>query len=224
MIPTDASPTPEMGREEPALAWFFDFISPFGYLQWPAIRALAEGRPIALRPVLLAALLGHHGQKGPAEIASKREFTYRHVLWKARGRGVPLHFPPAHPFDPLPALRLCVAAGSTPDAVTVLFDWLWAQGRAGDSADALATPARALGIADAAAAIASPAVKAELRANTDAAIAAGVFGVPTLAIGDDLFWGDDALDFAQAVLADPGLLHDPEMQRLAALPATAQRR
>ena len=73
------------------------------------------------------------------------------MLWRARTRGVPLAFPPAHPFDPLPALRLCLAAGTTPAAVTTLFDWLWAEGRAGDSAQALAAPARALGIADPAA-------------------------------------------------------------------------
>ena len=224
MIPTDASPTPAMDAGEPGLAWYFDFISPFAYLQWPAIRELAAQRAVTLRPVLLAALLGHHGHKGPAEIPAKRAFTYRHVLWRARSRGVPLAFPPAHPFDPLPALRLCIAAGVTPAAVTTLFDWLWAEGRAGDSAAALAEPARRLGIADAAAAIAAPAVKARLRAETEAAIAAGVFGVPTLAIGGDLFWGEDATGFAQAVLADPGVLQDPAMRRLAALPEGATRK
>jgi 2-hydroxychromene-2-carboxylate isomerase len=223
MIPTDASPTPAMGEDEPVLAWYFDVISPFAYLQWPAVRALAEVRPIALRPVLLAGLLSHHGHKGPAEIPQKRVFTYRHVLWKARQRGVPLVFPPAHPFNPLAALRLCIAAGSTPAAVTTLFDWIWAGGRDADSPAALAEPARALGIADVATAIAAPAVKDTLRANFDAAIAAGVFGVPTLTIGDDVFWGDDAFDFAQAVLADPGLLADPEMRRATTLPAAATR-
>lgn len=222
MIPTDASPTPAMGHDEPPLAWYFDFISPFAYLQWPAIRTLAAQRPVQLRPVLLAGLLGHHGQKGPAEIPSKRVFTYRHVLWKARQRGMPLTFPPAHPFNPLPALRLCLAAGATPAAITTLFDWIWAHGR-GTDADALAEPARTLGIADVAAALAAPAVKAQLRANFDAAVAAQVFGVPTLAIGPDLFWGDDALDFALAALADPGVLADAEMRRVSALPHAASR-
>ena len=223
MIPTDASPTPAMGEDEPVLAWYFDFISPFAYLQWPAVRALAETRPITLRPVLLAGLLGHHGHKGPAEIPAKRLFTYRHVLWKARQRGVPLVFPPAHPFNPLAALRLCIAAGATPAAVTTLFDWIWAHGRAADTPAALAEPARALGIADVATALAAPAVKDTLRANYESAVAAGVFGVPTLAIGPDLFWGDDAHAFAEAVLADPGLLTDPQMTRLATLPLAASR-
>lgn len=224
MIPTDASPTPAMGEEETAVAWYFDVISPFAYLQWPAIRDLAAQRPVTLKPVLLAGLLGHHGQKGPAEIAPKRLFTYRHVLWIARRRGVPLVFPPAHPFNPLPALRLCIAAGATPAAVTAVFDWIWARGRAADSAEALAPLARTLGIADVEAALSSPAVRDGLRANYDDAVAAQVFGVPTLAIGDELFWGEDATAFALAVLADRGLLQDPEMRRLAALPAAAQRR
>ena len=223
MIPTDASPTPAMGEDEPSLAWYFDVISPFAYLQWPAVRALAETRPVALKPVLLAGLLGHHGHKGPAEIPAKRVFTYRHVLWKARQRGVPLVFPPAHPFNPLPALRLCIAAGTTPAAVTTVFDWIWAEGRAADTAAALAEPARRLGIDDVAAAIAAPAVKDTLRTNFESAVAAGVFGVPTLAIGPDLFWGDDAHAFAEAVLADPGLLTDPDMARAATLPAAATR-
>ena len=223
MIPTDASPTPAMGQDEPELAWYFDVISPFAYLQWPAIRTLAAQRPVTLRPVLLAGLLGLRGQKGPAEIPSKRVFTYRHVLWRARQRGVALTFPPAHPFNPLAALRLIVAAGTTPDAVTTVFDWIWAQGRAGDSVEALAEPARALGIDDAASALAATAVKEQLRANYDAAAAAGVFGVPTLAIGDELYWGDDAFDFALACLDDPKRLDDAEMRRVSTLPVAASR-
>ena len=223
MIPTDLSPTPAMDAEVPAVAWYFDVISPFAYLAWPRVRELAARQPVTLKPVLLAGLLGHHGQKGPAEIASKRLFTYRHVLWRARQRGVPLVFPPGHPFNPLPALRLCVALGSTPGGIDAVFDWVWAQGRAADSVEALAPLARTLGIDDLATTLADPAVRDRLRANYDDAVAAQVFGVPTLAIGDDLFWGEDALDFALAALADPRLLRDPEMRRLADLPASAHR-
>jgi hypothetical protein len=68
------------------------------------------------------------------------------------------------------------------------------------------------------------AAKAQLRANTEAAIAAGVYGVPTLAVGDDLFWGNDAHDFALAALRNPAVLADPEMQRVSALPVGVQRR
>ncbi|MDQ3270332.1 MAG: 2-hydroxychromene-2-carboxylate isomerase [Pseudomonadota bacterium] len=201
--------------------WYFDFISPFAYLQWPKIKALMEEREVALHPIVFAAVLAERGQKGPAEIPGKREFTYRHALWLARAAGVPLKFPPAHPFNPIAALRLCLAAGSSPVAIDALFDWIWVRGRAGDSLAALAPVAQALGVDPAVAG--EGAIKRDLRANTDAAMAAGVFGVPTLAIGPDLFWGQDAHDFALAVLRHPGILDDPEMQRLARLPVGVSR-
>lgn len=205
------------------IAWYFDPISPFAYLQWPRVRELARRHAVDFRPVLLAGLLGHHGHKGPAEIAGKRLFTYRHVTWLARQQGVPLVFPPAHPFNPLAALRLCLAAGNSPDTIGAVFDWIWAEGNAADDAAALAPLGERLGIADVAAAIAAPEVKAQLRANTEAAIAGGVFGVPTLVVDGELFWGNDAFDFAQAFLDDPGLLDAHEMARLATLPEGARR-
>jgi 2-hydroxychromene-2-carboxylate isomerase len=119
-------------------------------------------------------------------------------------------------------LRLCVAAGSTAQAVDVLFDWIWKHGNAGDSIESLAPVAAALGIDPAMAQ--DEAVKAQLRANTEAAIAAGVYGVPTLAFDGQLFWGNDAHDFAIAALRNPHVLAEPEMQRVGALPVGIQRR
>jgi 2-hydroxychromene-2-carboxylate isomerase len=133
-----------------------------------------------------------------------------------------LRFPPAHPFNPLTALRLCVAAGSTVAAVDALFDWIWKQGNAGDSIEALAPVAAALGIDPAMAQ--DEGVKARLRVNTEEAIAAGVYGVPTLAFDGQLFWGNDAHDFAIAALRNPEVLADAEMQRVRALPVGVRRR
>jgi 2-hydroxychromene-2-carboxylate isomerase len=202
--------------------WYFDVISPFAYLQWPKLKALAAQREVVPVPVLLAAILAAHGQKGPAEIPGKREFTYRHVLWQARAAGVALRFPPAHPFNPIAALRLCLAAGNAVPAVDAVFDWLWAQDRDGASAEALAPLAETLGIAREA--LSGDAVKSALRANTDAALAAGVFGVPTLQVGHALFWGNDAHAFALAALENPALFEDAEMRRVATLPVGATRR
>ena len=204
------------------LRWYFDFISPFAFLQWPKIRALMATDPVVPVPIVFGAVLGAIGQKGPAEIPGKRTFTYQHALWRARQRGIELRFPPAHPFNPLAALRLCIAAGSTPAAIDAIFDWIWIRGEAGDSAETLAPVAEKLGVQ--ATALAEDATKAALRDNTASAIAAGVFGVPTLAIGDALFWGDDAHEFALAVLRDPALLDEAGMRRLAALPEGVQRR
>lgn len=202
------------------LHWYFDFISPFSYLHWQKLKALPE--PVTPVPIVFGAVLSARGQKGPAEIPGKREFTYRHVLWQARQEGVTLRFPPAHPFNPLMALRLCVAGGSTVAAVDALFDWIWKDGHAGDSAEALAPVAAALGIDPALAQ--GEAAKAQLRANTEAALAAGVYGVPTLAVGDELFWGNDAHGFALAALRNPAVLADPEMRRVSTLPVGVQRR
>lgn len=209
---------------QPSVRWYFDFISPFAYLHWSKVRALRAEFEIEPVPILFAAVLETRGQKGPAEIPSKREFTYRHVLWQARQAGVPLRFPPSHPFNPLPALRLATASGPSARAIDVLFDWIWAQGRPADSAEALAPLCEALQIAPEL--IGHAEVKAKLRENTEAALRAGVFGVPTLAIHDGrrdpaqpaLFWGNDAHAFAEAALRDPSVLDDAEMRRIVHLP------
>ncbi|MBB3227486.1 2-hydroxychromene-2-carboxylate isomerase [Luteibacter sp. Sphag1AF] len=203
--------------------WYFDFISPFAWLQWPRIKALADEREVTLRPFLFGALLNELNIRGPAEIPHKREFSYRYALWRARQAGQPMRFPPAHPFNPLPALRLCVAAGTTIAATDAVFSWIWAQGRAADTPDALASLADSLGITDLHAALSSPEVKATLRANFDHAMAAGVFGVPTLQLGEDLFWGADAHEFALAWLTDPALRDDAEMLRVSGLPVGLSR-
>ena len=193
--------------------WYFDFISPFAYLQWPKVRALMTEHAIVPVPILFAAVLDTRGQKGPAEIPSKREFTYQHVLWQARQAGVPLRFPPKHPFNPLPALRLCIAAGASPASIDALFDWNTAQALE-PVREMLGLP---VGVAD------SVEVKAMLRNCTEVALTAGVFGVPTLALGSSLFWGNDAHEFAVAALRDPALLEDAEMRRVAELPVGVQR-
>lgn len=205
----------------PALRWYFDFISPFAYLQWAKVRALILAQPVQCIPILFAAVLNARGQKGPAEIPGKREFTYRHALWRAHAEGVPMRLPPAHPFNPIPALRLAIAAGSTPEVITAIFDWTWAEGHAGDSVEALQPLMLQLGVEPSA--LVTAEVRQALRSNTDAALQAGVYGVPTLAIGDTLFWGNDAHDFALAALANPALLEEEQMRRAMNLPQAARR-
>jgi hypothetical protein len=112
--------------------------------------ALAEAEAAARVPAdpagadRLGAVL-HLGNLGPAEIPAKRRFIYRQLLWTAQAEGTPLRFPPGHPFNPLSALRLCLAAGGSAQAVDVLFDWIWRDGNAADSAEALREPARGWG-------------------------------------------------------------------------------
>jgi len=207
----------------PTLRWYFDFVSPYSYLHWQKVKQLPQFGRIQPVPIAFGAVLHHLGNLGPAEIPAKRRFMYRQLLWTAQAEGTPLRFPPGHPFNPLAALRLCLAAGASTAAVDVLFDWIWRDGRAGDTAEALREPAARLGISDVEAAIGEPAIKEQLRRNTEAAIEAGVFGVPTLAIDGELFWGNDTHPLMAAVLDDPSLLDRPDWQQAVALPVAVQR-
>jgi 2-hydroxychromene-2-carboxylate isomerase len=202
----------------PAADWYFDFVSPFAYLQCELLPTLERRLRIRYRPVLFAGLLKALDHKGPAEIPAKRRFTYRHVIWQARSLGVPLKFPAAHPFNPLPLLRLAIAADCEPEAVRRIFRFVWRDGRLGDLPIEWAELMAELHLPDAEARIAAPEVKEMLRRNTDEAIARGVFGVPTLAIGDELFWGADATGMASDYVVAGCRYTDSEMARVASLP------
>ncbi|MBK8069036.1 MAG: 2-hydroxychromene-2-carboxylate isomerase [Rhodanobacteraceae bacterium] len=204
------------------LPWYFDVISPFAYLQLEALRRDHPEIALQPRPVVLGAVLAHRGQLGPAEIPGKREFTYRYVLWRAQELGVPLRFPPRHPFNPLAALRLIVAAGSGVDAVQAVFRHIWRDGHAAEAIEDLAPLLAELGVD--ASRLGEPAVKDALRASTEAALAAGVFGVPTLMVAGEPFFGQDATPLALAVLARPQMLLEGEYARVAAIPVGVQRR
>jgi 2-hydroxychromene-2-carboxylate isomerase len=205
------------------VAWVFDVISPFSYLALPRLARLPAAASLRYVPVLLAALLGHFGQLGPAEIPSKRRFTYRFALWRARQLGMPMRMPPAHPFNPLAALRLVIAAGSDRRAAGVLLDAVFRDGRDVSDPAVLAELADELGIGDPQSALADPAVKAQLRANTEWASGLGVFGVPTLVVGRELFWGHDAVDMAIEYLEHPETFADPAMAAVDTLPVGVSR-
>lgn len=202
--------------------WHFDFVSPFAFIAFRRLPELPSGVDIELRPVLFAGLLNHFGQKGPAEIPEKRRHTYRYSHWWARSLGIPLVYPAGHPFNPLHHLRLAIAAGPTRENVGRIFDALWTTGA--DPADPGAFKALAASLGVSADRLATPEVKDSLRRNTDEAIARGIFGVPTLEIDGECFWGADAMDMAKAFLADPSVVRNPEMRRLDALPVSAARR
>ncbi len=201
--------------------WTFDVISPFAYLAFRRLRERPLPWQLDYRPVLFAGLLKHWGQKGPAEIPAKRLWTYRYCTWWAEAEGIPFQFPARHPFNPLPYLRLIVAAGHSADAVGTVMDALWTTGA--DAADAAAVRVLAERLGVDFDQLSQPAVKQTLQQHTDAAIAEGIFGVPTLSFGGEHFWGLDGLDFAFAVQSHPELLRSASMQRLSTLPIAASR-
>ncbi len=203
------------------IAFHFDVVSPYAWLAFDALPQALEGCSywVEYRPVLFAGLLRHHGHKGPAEVAPKRDWTYRHVAWLAQRQGTPLQLPAMHPFNPLPLLRLalaCAPAGGLPNrrVVEAVFRHVWAA----DGADPLA-PARLAALTQALAPLRDPAaaeVKAELRALTEAAVDAGVFGVPTVDLGGRHFWGLDALPMVAGQLRGDAWFVGPAWDEAAA--------
>lgn len=206
------------------VTWYYDFISPFAYLQSARLGPFAERVELECVPVLFAGLLDHWGQKGPAEVAPKKVFAFRQCAWRARRDGIPFRLPPKHPFNPLRALRLAVALGGGLETVRKIYECIWVSGNLPDDDAGWAAIQRALGVEDGDTGIAEPAVKAALLENGRRALAAGVFGVPTLGIGGELFWGDDALEMAEAYLADPAIFDDEDMRRIETLTPSAERR
>ncbi len=196
------------------VTWYFDILSPFAYLQNHVLGTMTNQIVLDRKPVLLVGLLQHWGTKGPAELPPKRQFTYRHIIWMAQRMGVPIQFPDRHPFNPIPLLRLIIAAGSTKAAVDAIFDGVYVQGLTGDNPDHWSQFCSAVGldVDEANRRISSPDVKKELIDNGKAAIDKGVFGVPTLIIDNELFWGLDSTGMAMAFLADSSLFDNPAMQ------------
>lgn len=203
------------------VTWYFDFISPYSYFGLGRLDRLPPGTLIEYQPVLLAGLLSHWGQKGPAEMPSKRLWTYRACVWWAKQNEVPFRMPATHPFNPLSFLRLAIAAGNSKQAIQTIFKALWTTGA--DPADprVMVELAKSLNVSPER--IADPQVKTSLRAATEQAVARGVFGVPTFYINGQLFWGNDATDFAAAYLVDPGMLTAEEFKRADTTPVGVSR-
>ena len=209
------------------LSFWFDPISPYAYLAFEQLPQALEGCSylVEYRPVLFAGLLGHWGQKGPAEIEPKRAWTFRQVAWAAHSLGIPMTTPAQHPFNPLALLRLALAsapAGGLPNRRTVelLMHHVWRGGA--DANDAL----RVQALTESVAPLRDPAgdqVKAELRAHTEVAIERGVFGVPSIELDGRLFWGQDALPMVRAALRGDPWFEGPSWDAAALAPPGVRR-
>ena len=205
------------------LDWYFDFVSPFSYLQLRRLLAQRFDLELRFHPVLLAGLLNHWGQRGPAEIAPKRVFTYRQLLWRARREDVPFRMPDGHPFNSLKLLRLALAADCDPRVIERLFQFVWRDGHLPDEEPAWSRLIVSAGLARAATRVGDPDIKDALRRNTERALAESVFGVPTAVVNGEIFWGYDATDMLFEYCRNPQLFADPEMQRISSLPVSAAR-
>lgn len=203
---------------KPFLRFHFDYISSNAYLAWAELPRLQARYGVAVEPVptLFAGLLEAHGQLGPAEVRVKARWMWKNCLRKAAVLGVPLRPAAFHPFNPLLSLRvssLTMTDEERSALIDGLFKAVWAEQEHVSEPDVVERVADAAGL-DGARLVAeaqAPEAKARLRRQTDDAIAAGVFGVPTMAVGDELFWGYDDYPWLERHLAgedplDPALV------------------
>jgi 2-hydroxychromene-2-carboxylate isomerase len=204
---------------------YFDYVSPNAYLAWTQLPALAERHDISIEPipVLFAGLLEAHGQLGPAEVPAKSRWMVRNNLRKAALLGVTMNPPAFHPFNPLLALRVSSLPLEAPAKwalVDALFQAAWVRSLHLEDADVVARLADEVGLQGAAvvADAQHPECKARLRERTDEAIARGVFGVPTMEVGTELFWGFDDFTHLERFLAGKDPLEATALLRWSAAP------
>ena len=209
------------------LTFYVDFISPYAYLAFHALPKALEGLSYQVRyqPILFGAVLQHHGQLGPAEIPDKRLWTYRQVLWLAQQQGCPMRMPASHPYNPLGLLRLATACDEhgQPNRYVCqqMFEHVWGEGlEASDAVRQAELQTRLVPLRDPN----SEEVKSQLRAATQAAIDAGVFGVPTIAVEGKLFWGQDALPMLRDYLIGGAWFQTSDWDDCTALPKTLERK
>ena len=195
------------------IEFWFDFGSPTTYLAHTQLPRIAReaGAQLIYKPMLLGGVFKATGNTSPVAVPAKGRWMNRDIArWAAR-YGVPFAFNPHFPINTLTLMR--GAAGlqlRQPEAfgayVDAVFQAMWAAPRnLGDSSEVatlLATLPAGLGLSAEAftALVADPEVKARLVANTDEAVARGVFGAPTCFVGEAMFFGQDRLDFVREAL------------------------
>jgi len=188
--------------------FYFDFISPYAWLAFQALpKALAGvSHRVHYHPVVFGAMLKHHGQLGPAEMPGKRDWTYRQVMWLAKQQGTDLQMPASHPFNSLALLRLAVAASDIgqPNRYVVesIFKYVWCTGLEASDAERFAALQLHL-LSQANVPLKDPQsveVKQLLQQQTQQAIDLGLFGVPSMVVNGQVFWGQDALPMLRAYL------------------------
>ncbi len=210
------------------LRFHFDYISPYSYLAWQQVGDLARQHDLRVepKPTLLAALLNHLGHKGPGEIQPKRIYMFKDCLRAAAQLDVPFVPVFSHPFNPLASLRatlLDMDDETRERLVTKLFAATWAESRDVGSPEVVAEICAEAGVPDALERIKDPAIKQRLLDANNEAIALGVFGVPTMIVDDELFWGTDSFPHLERYLAGEDPVRREDVESWLAVPATAQR-
>ncbi|MGH8192646.1 MAG: 2-hydroxychromene-2-carboxylate isomerase [Rhodanobacteraceae bacterium] len=208
--------------------FYFDPISPYAWLASEQLDSIAEaGGQIVCRPILFAALLNACGTTGPAEVPVKRAYAFRDVMRQAKRLGLPFRGPPAHPFNPLAALRTICAVEDRAQRLKLtrhLLAAIWREGVDVSDADALREVLQNGGFDAVNLIVAATAgeVKQRLRSATQEAIDLGIFGVPTFRLRGELFWGADRVDTVVWALRG-GTIDGSLYENVLARPASAKR-
>ncbi|MBI4816096.1 MAG: DsbA family protein [Deltaproteobacteria bacterium] len=182
------------------ITFYFDFISPYSYLASALLARRPEllALPIDPRPVVFGSILSHRGVKGPGEIPSRRRAAVVDALLCAERYGIPFEGPPAHPFNSLWALRSVAAIDDAPlrrKLAAAYFHAAWALGESLEDLSVLRRVLSECGIEQDPEDVATRReIRQRTKAETKAAIARGVWGVPTFVVDDVLFFGHDRLD------------------------------
>lgn len=189
------------------LEFFFDVGSPASYLAWTQAPALCRrtGATLRYRPMLLGGVFKATGNASPAAVPAKGRYSGLDMQRFARRYGVTLTMNPHFPVNTLMAMRLATAAVDTEQRDTVLaalFEGLWLQEKDFADIDVLGAALAEAGLDPQhwAALAQDQAVKDRLKATTEEAVARGVFGAPTFFVGEEMFFGQDRLDFVEEAL------------------------
>jgi len=192
----------------PSIQFYFDYESPNAYIAWTQLPELARryGCDVEPVPILYAALLDANGQLGPGEQPTKGLWMAKNMMRKAVLLGIPLNKPAFLPFNPLRALRVSILPMDEQvrtALIGALFEAVWVRGLHVSEPGVVERVLDEIGLpgAELVTQAQSPEIKARLRAQTEDAIARGVFGVPSMRFGDELFWGYDDFPYLELVLA-----------------------
>ncbi len=192
-----------------AVEFFFDFMSPYSWLAATRIEAMVApvGGEVVWRPCFLPAILKATANRGPAEIPAKLAYVTKDLVDWCRFLGLPeFGLPEGFPFLATQADRCALVAadrGKAGPFARAMFDAIWKERRDATSPEVIGAVLGAVGLdADEVLALASsPELKNRLRAASDEAVGRGAFGVPTFFVGDEMFVGNDRLDFVVRRLA-----------------------
>ena len=200
--------------------FYFDYISPYSYFAWRQLPTLAKKyeSQIEAHPVVFGKLLDKWGQLGPAEIPPKRKWLNKYCLRYAALNGFEYNPPKKHPFNPLAALRMSlkeVSGVNQYQVIDAIFKGGWCKGEdLGDLATLInILEKQSIDGKNLSQKVSEPYIKNLLVNETNMAIEKGVFGVPSIIIDDNLFWGNDQMEHIELFLDGKDPL-DREMLKL----------